>query len=283
MMVCPHDHAALAAFGDHRARVGEGQRQRLLAENVLSGRGRGEDLVAMKLVGRRDVDGVDVLRLNQFLQARRRLRDPMLVRDIWRRGPAFVLMTATTSPPLARNALDHVLARRSCWRRSSPHRSFVMERLPSDCSVEVPQEARTIRVVGHNDRFRFKVAAGELAHQAAALRESRDCGRSPRRCVNAGSVCLASSMSSKPMTAKSLPDRDPGFGKRANKPDRDDVVVTKGCGRGLAEVEQLRSRRPAARVVGHRLDDQRTLERKSGVFAGRADSRRDAPRERSST
>ena len=42
MMVGAHHDAARAAFGDHRARVGERQRQRLLAQHMLARLGRGE-------------------------------------------------------------------------------------------------------------------------------------------------------------------------------------------------------------------------------------------------
>ena len=59
MVVRAHDDAAFAAVRDHRARVGEGQRQRLLAQHVLARARRGEHLIAMQLVGGRDVDGVD--------------------------------------------------------------------------------------------------------------------------------------------------------------------------------------------------------------------------------
>lgn len=63
-------------------------------------------------------------------------------------------------------------------------------------------------------------------------------------------------------------DRNAGFRKPANKSDRDDVVETKGGGRRLGEVEQLRSRRSAARVVGRGFDDQRHVERNSSLFQG---------------
>ena len=79
VMVGAHHDAALAALRDHRARVGERQRERLLAQHVLAGRRGREDLVAMQLVGGGDVDGVDVLRFDQLLQARRRARDAVLL------------------------------------------------------------------------------------------------------------------------------------------------------------------------------------------------------------
>ena len=78
VVVGRHDDAALAAFRDHRARVGERQRKRLLAQDMLAGRRGGEDLVAMQLVGGGDIDGVDVLGFDQLLQARRRMRDAVL-------------------------------------------------------------------------------------------------------------------------------------------------------------------------------------------------------------
>ncbi len=60
VMVRRHHDAALVAFGDHRPRLGERQRQRLLAEHMLSARRRGEDLIAMQFVGGGDIDRVDV-------------------------------------------------------------------------------------------------------------------------------------------------------------------------------------------------------------------------------
>ncbi len=80
MMVGPHDDAALAAFGDHRARVLERQRQRLFAQDMLAGRRGGENLVAMQLIGRGDIDGVHVLRFDKLFQARRRMGDCVLFR-----------------------------------------------------------------------------------------------------------------------------------------------------------------------------------------------------------
>ena len=59
MMVGAQDHAGAGARIDHRARVGERQRQRLLAQHVLAGGRRGERLGIMQLVGGADVDRVD--------------------------------------------------------------------------------------------------------------------------------------------------------------------------------------------------------------------------------
>ena len=87
MVVRAHDHAARAAFGDHRAGVVERQRQRLLAENMLARLGCGKDLGAVQLVGRRDVDRIDVLRFDQFLEARCRARDSDAPARISRRDP----------------------------------------------------------------------------------------------------------------------------------------------------------------------------------------------------
>ena len=87
VVVGPHDHAALAAFRDHRARVRQRQRERLLAQHMLSGRRGREDLVAVQLVGGGDIDGVHVLGLDELLQARRRMRDSVLLRVSSPRGP----------------------------------------------------------------------------------------------------------------------------------------------------------------------------------------------------
>ena len=45
---------------DHPLRLGGGQRQRLLAQDVLAGPGRGDRPLGVEVVGQRDVDGVDV-------------------------------------------------------------------------------------------------------------------------------------------------------------------------------------------------------------------------------
>ena len=78
MMIGPHDDAALAAFRDHRAGIGQRQRERLLAHHMLSGRRGGKHLIAMQFVGGRDINGIDVLDFDQRFQARRRMRDSML-------------------------------------------------------------------------------------------------------------------------------------------------------------------------------------------------------------
>ena len=64
------------------------------------------------------------------------------------------------------------------------------------------------RVVGTKDSFRLEVAACELAHEqlGGAGAEAR---LFTATLVKAGSVCLASSMSSKPITAKSPPTETP--------------------------------------------------------------------------
>jgi hypothetical protein len=47
---------------------------------MFSGPCGGKDLVAVKVIGRRDVDGVDVLGIDPLLQARGCVRDPVLFR-----------------------------------------------------------------------------------------------------------------------------------------------------------------------------------------------------------
>ena len=61
VVIGAHHHASSVAGLAHAMRIGEGQGQRLLAEHVLAGPGGNQGLVAMQLVGGRDVDGVDVL------------------------------------------------------------------------------------------------------------------------------------------------------------------------------------------------------------------------------
>ena len=48
------------AGGDHPLGVGRGHRQRLLAQDVLAGTGRGDRPLGVEVVGQRDVDGVDL-------------------------------------------------------------------------------------------------------------------------------------------------------------------------------------------------------------------------------
>jgi hypothetical protein len=93
------------------------------------------------------------------------------------------------------------------------------------------------------DRFRFEVPACEVTHQelrcagpqTAAV--DRDSGEGGKRVLCLFDVVEADH-------GKVFSDCDTRFGKRANEADRDDVVVTKGGGRGLGEVQQLRCRRP---------------------------------------
>ena len=60
MMVGAHDHAGLGAGGDHLPCVGDGHRQRLLAQDVLARRGGSERLRLVQLVGGADIDGADL-------------------------------------------------------------------------------------------------------------------------------------------------------------------------------------------------------------------------------
>ena len=59
MVVGAHDHGGIAAGHDHRASVGQAQRQRLLAQDVLAGGGGGQGLILVQLVGGADVDDLD--------------------------------------------------------------------------------------------------------------------------------------------------------------------------------------------------------------------------------
>ena len=78
MMVGSHHDAALSAFSGHCTRIVEGKRKRLLAEHMFAG-GRGrKDLVAMELVGRRNIDCVDRLVFDERSKVRRCLRDFVL-------------------------------------------------------------------------------------------------------------------------------------------------------------------------------------------------------------
>jgi hypothetical protein len=59
MIVGAEDHAGPGARLDHRACVGERQRQRLFAQHMLAGSRRGQGLGMVQLVGSADVDRID--------------------------------------------------------------------------------------------------------------------------------------------------------------------------------------------------------------------------------
>ena len=145
MMVGAHDDAAPLAFGDHRAGVGQGQRQRLLAHHVLSRRRGGKELIAMQLVGRRDIDGVDILRLDERRELVVECAIPCSRAYVAARS-AFELITATTSPPFARMA-PIMCSARSCSRRSVPTAVWSCASL-SSLAFEAPHDARMTKSSG---------------------------------------------------------------------------------------------------------------------------------------
>ena len=59
-------HAGLLDRVDHLLALGQVHRQRLLAEDHLAGLGRGDGDLGVRVVGRADVDRVDVLALDQL-------------------------------------------------------------------------------------------------------------------------------------------------------------------------------------------------------------------------
>lgn len=65
-------------------------------------------------------------------------------------------------------------------------------------------------------------------------------------------------------------DCNTSLGEGTNEADSNDVVETKGSSRGIAQVEQLRDRCPATRAVGPRFNQQRRIERDSGILKGEA-------------
>jgi hypothetical protein len=71
----------LVGRGDHPLRVGDRQRQRLLAQDVLARAGGGDRPLGVKVVGERDVDGVDVLVGEQCLVRAVDARDGQRRRD----------------------------------------------------------------------------------------------------------------------------------------------------------------------------------------------------------
>ena len=148
MMVRAEDHAARVALGDHCARIAECQRQRLLAENVLARVRRRENLVAVQLISGRDVDCIDVPRSDQIIEARGRARDPMIVREL---GPAIRVRAHDRNDLSAVGAkgVDHVL-RGDRAGSDEPPPKIGHGWAPGRLRVDVPQDPRTIRVVGQS-------------------------------------------------------------------------------------------------------------------------------------
>ncbi len=147
MMIGAQDHAASATFGNHRARVSKCQSQRLLTENMLPRPGRRENLVSVKLIGRRNVNRVDFVRSDQILQARRRVRDSMLLR---KSGCAIRVRAHDRDdfPIVDAEGIDHVL-RGNCAGSHEPPAECRHGCAPNKLRLDVPQDSRTIRVVGH--------------------------------------------------------------------------------------------------------------------------------------
>src|SRR6266568_7021177 len=77
VVVRPHHDAGGFTDLDHAPCVGEIQRERLLAKDMLASRGRRERLRAMEFVGGRDIDGVDTTP-EERIKARHRCRDAVL-------------------------------------------------------------------------------------------------------------------------------------------------------------------------------------------------------------
>ena len=128
VVVDAHDDAAFAAGGDHRARVGEVQRQRLLAQDMLAGAGGGEQLIAVQIVGGRDIDGVDPGSATNAARSVARARDAMRGGE----GPRRVRVWRSSRRRLRRHWRE---SRRSCAGRAivlapiRPHRRAWLMRL----------------------------------------------------------------------------------------------------------------------------------------------------------
>ena len=246
MMVRAQDHAALAAFGDHCARVSERQRQRLLAQHVLSGRGRGEDLVAMQLVRRRYVDRVDLLRRDQIGEARRRMGDVMLA-SVFAGAIRVRAHDGNDFATVGADRADHMLRGNRAGSDQSPP-EFGHESAPGLKEVRSSARRADDEGRGAQHRFRLEVPARELAHQklrgagAEIASVDRDARQGRQGMLGLFDVVEADH-------GEFPPDLDAGFGEGANESDRDDVVETKGGGRSPpVQIEQLRRRRRAARV-----------------------------------
>ena len=175
---------------------------------MLAGLRGGEQLIAMQFVGGRDIDGVDVAAPTSSSRSRSRMRDAVRLARKPRRARAIELITAVTSPPLARNA-PIICSAAIVLAPMRPHRRFVMLPLPDNVIRAAPQEARTINVVGTASSparsRRWRAGASAIcAARAPRLRAiDGDAGQrgirvsAPRRCRRSRS------------TAKPLPTATP--------------------------------------------------------------------------
>ena len=94
---------------DRTLRLGRRRAQRLLAEDVLAGRGGRDDLVGMELVRRREDHGIDVRLDQRVLEPRARVEAERL-----RCGTAALVGVD------AENGTDHVAAREQAGDRAPP-------------------------------------------------------------------------------------------------------------------------------------------------------------------
>ena len=60
MVIRAHDDTSAFAFRDHRAGIGQGERERLFAHHVLFGRRGCKYLITMQFVGGRDINGINI-------------------------------------------------------------------------------------------------------------------------------------------------------------------------------------------------------------------------------
>jgi hypothetical protein len=147
---------------------------------------------------------------------------------------------------------------------------------PLRAEFGVAHDAKRSSARGANDqarrtqhRFRLKVSDCDLTHEelrgsgAQAAGVYGDTRQSRKRVLGLFDVVEADD-------GDVAPDRDASLSQRADEADCDDVVETKGGGRRRVEVEQLRDRRPAARVVVHCFNDQRFIGGNSGIFEGKS-------------
>ena len=172
----------------------------------------------------------------------------------WRRNEPPDRSSCSSPRPLRRHWREthrSYVPRQSCWRRSAP--SEVQSSLNSFSGESRSSTRRSNDEARRAEHaFGFEVAAGDLPHQKLRSAGAPGFARSTATLVSPGSICLASSMSSKPMTAKSCPIATPACVNARVQTNRHNVVEAKRARHRLRKGQETLRRRAAARIIGRR-------------------------------